>query len=219
MQIAIDGPAGAGKSTVAKALASRLHCKYLDSGALFRAIGYELMRQGVDVNNEADVDKYLPDIHIGVEYDGPIQHVLVNGEDVTDRIRTQEVGRAASDVGKWSAVRSMLMTIERDFASKNDVIMDGRDIASVILPNADYKFFVTATAAARAQRRVKDLQAAGIEANAQDVEKEIRARDDQDMHRAIAPLRQVEGQTLIDTSELTQDEVVDKLQRMIEGRT
>lgn len=218
MQIAIDGPAGAGKSTVAKALANRLHCKYLDTGALFRAIGYELLCEGVNVNNEAAVDKCLPNIHIGIEYDGPVQHVLVNGKDVTDKIRTEQVGLAASDIGKWPAVRSKLMAIERDYASKNDVIMDGRDIGSVILPNADYKFFVTATATARAARRVKDLLAAGIEANAADVEKEIRARDEQDMHRAVAPLRQVEGQVLIDTSELTEDEVVDKLQHIIEGR-
>lgn len=215
MQIAIDGPAGAGKSTVARALADAMDLKYLDTGALFRAVGYGLLERGVDLSDEAAVDAAMPDIDLTLFFEGHAQHVTVNGVDVTGRIRTEEVGRAASDVGRWPVVRDTIKRIEREFARVNDVVMDGRDIASVILPDADFKIYLTASARARALRRCKELRASGQQPDVDAVEKEIEERDQQDTQRAVAPLRHTEGEILVDTSDMTQAEVVDKLQSIV----
>ena len=215
--VAIDGPGGAGKSTVAKAAASRMDMQYVDTGAMFRAVAYALIRRGIDPEDEAAIKPVIGDLNVRVDYIDHKQIVSVEDVDVTPYIRTPEVGQGASKVGVHGCGREKLLAIQRQVAEDYSVIMDGRDIGTVVLPMADLKLFITASAEERAKRRYKELVAAGnTEADLATIEAEIRERDYRDSHRAIAPLKQADDAYLLDTTEMTLDEVIDKVCAMIE---
>ncbi len=206
--VAVDGPAGAGKSTVAKAAAKAAGLIYVDTGAMYRAIGLYLLTEGVDIHDEPAVAESLPGITVSIAYEDGIQKVILNGEDVSGKIRTQEVGEAASVTSAYGAVREKLLDLQRDLAKKQDVIMDGRDIGTNILPDAQLKIFLTASVAVRAKRRYDELIEKGEQAVYADVEREIEERDYRDSHREIAPLRQAEDAVVVDTSNLSIDQSV-----------
>ncbi|MBQ4186974.1 MAG: (d)CMP kinase [Firmicutes bacterium] len=215
--VAIDGPGGAGKSTVAKAAASRMDMQYVDTGAMFRAVAYALIQRGIDPEDEAAIKPVIGDLNVRVDYIDHKQIVSVEDVDVTPYIRTPEVGQGASKVGVHGCVREKLLAIQRQVAEDYSVIMDGRDIGTVVLPMADLKLFITASTEERAKRRYKELVAAGnTEADLATIEAEIRERDYRDSHRAIAPLKQADDAYLLDTTEMTLDEVIDKVCAMIE---
>lgn len=202
VSVAIDGPSGAGKSSMARRLASELGYTYVDTGAMYRAVGLYALRAGKDPADNAAVEALLPQVHLDILLKDGTQHVLLNGEDVSAAIRAEEVGMAASAVGANPAVRAFLLDTQRSLAKSRDVLMDGRDIGTVVLPDATVKIFLTASPKARAQRRFAELQAKGEQADFETVLADIRRRDDQDTHRAAAPLRQAEDAVLVDTSEL-----------------
>lgn len=216
LNIAIDGPSGAGKSSVAKAIAAKEKILYLDTGALYRSIGLFALQNGVDTTNEEKVSALLPDIRIDLEFIDGTQHVFLNGADVSSEIRTQPVAMAASNVSALPPVRKFLLGLQRDIASKNDCIMDGRDIGTVILPNASLKVFLTASAEERAKRRVGELGEKGIQADYETVLKEIIERDYNDSHREIAPLKPADDSRIVDSTDLSLDEVVNTILSMIE---
>lgn len=205
--VAIDGPAGAGKSTLARRCAEAFHFLYVDTGAIYRVVGLAAGRTGTDRRNAVEMLNLLSEINIDVRYrqDGE-QRMLLNGEDVSESIRTSEVSIYASDVSALPEVRSFLMDMQRKFARTYDVIMDGRDIGTVVLPNADLKIFLTASAEVRADRRFRELQEKGVKTDYDAVLKDIRYRDDQDSNRAAAPLRRAADAVLVDTTELTFEE-------------
>ena len=201
--IAVDGPSGAGKSTLAKALARELNIIYVDTGAIYRTIGLEGFRRGLDPKNEAEVSAILPELSIRMEYeDDGLQHMFLNGEDVTADIRLPSISLYASDVSALPAVRAFLLEMQRELARRNCVIMDGRDIGTVVLPDAEVKIYLTASAEERAKRRFLELAARGAGKTYQEVLEEQRLRDDNDMHRAIAPLKPAEDSVIVDTTEL-----------------
>ena len=201
--IAVDGPSGAGKSTLAKALARELNIIYVDTGAIYRTIGLEVFRRGLDPKNEAEVSAILPELSIRMEYeDDGLQHMFLNGEDVTADIRLPNISLYASDVSALPAVRAFLLEMQRELARRNCVIMDGRDIGTVVLPDAEVKIYLTASAEERAKRRFLELAARGAGKTYQEVLEEQRLRDDNDMHRAIAPLKPAEDSVIVDTAEL-----------------
>lgn len=201
--IAVDGPSGAGKSTLAKALARELNIIYVDTGAIYRTIGLEAFRRGLDPKNEAEVSAILPELSIRMEYeDDGLQHMFLNGEDVTADIRLPNISLYASDVSALPAVRAFLLEMQRELARRNCVIMDGRDIGTVVLPDAEVKIYLTASAEERAKRRFLELAARGAGKTYQEVLEEQRLRDDNDMHRAIAPLKPAEDSVIVDTTEL-----------------
>ena len=202
VSVAIDGPSGAGKSSMARRLAAELGYTYVDTGAMYRAVGLYALRAGKDPADNAAVEALLPQVHLDILLKDGTQHVLLNGEDVSAAIRAEEVGMAASAVGANPAVRAFLLDTQRALAKSRDVLMDGRDIGTVVLPDATVKIFLTASPEARAQRRFVELQAKGEQADFETVLADIRRRDDQDTHRAAAPLRQAEDAVLVDTSEL-----------------
>lgn len=202
VSVAIDGPSGAGKSSMARRLAAELGYTYVDTGAMYRAVGLYALRAGKDPADNAAVETLLPQVHLDILLKDGTQHVLLNGEDVSAAIRAEEVGMAASAVGANPAVRAFLLDTQRSLAKSRDVLMDGRDIGTVVLPDATVKIFLTASPEARAQRRFAELQAKGEQADFETVLADIRRRDDQDTHRAAAPLRQAEDAVLVDTSEL-----------------
>lgn len=206
--IAIDGPAGAGKSTIAKMVAKRLGFIYVDTGAMYRAIALYLLRQGVDKSNEQEVSEAVQGAGITIRYQDGAQQVLLNGEDVSGLIRTEEVGNTASAVSVYPAVRAHLLELQRELAASADVLMDGRDIGTCILPNADTKIFLTASSNVRALRRYKELTEKGEMCNLDEIEQDIIERDARDMNRAIAPLKQAEDAVLLDSSDMTIEEVV-----------
>ena len=208
MQIAIDGPSGAGKSSVAKAIAKELGIVYVDTGALYRTVGYYVRSQGVARDDKAGIVRCLPDIRIEVRYENGAQHVYLNGEDLGDRIREPEISMYASAVSAVPAVRDFLLDTQRDIAAKNDVIMDGRDIGTVILPNADVKVFLTASLEARAKRRTAELRGKGIEARFEDVLREMVERDKNDREREVAPAVAAPDAVTLDNSDLTIAETV-----------
>lgn len=209
--IAIDGPAGAGKSTIAKKAAAQLGFIYVDTGAMYRAIGLYFLRK--DCQDEAEIAKECESsgISVTIEYQDGVQQVLLNGENVSGLIRTEEVGKMASLVAKIGAVREMLLGLQRGLAKTSDVIMDGRDIGTHVLPDATVKIFLTASSKERAKRRYEELAAKGETCDIHEIEKDIIARDEQDMNREIAPLRQAEDAVLVDTSFMGIDEVVEKV--------
>ena len=201
--IAVDGPSGAGKSTLAKALARELNIIYVDTGAIYRTIGLEVFRRGLDPKNEAEVSAILPELSIRMEYeDDGLQHMFLNGEDVTADIRLPSISLYASDVSALPAVRAFLLEMQRELARRNCVIMDGRDIGTVVLPDAEVKIYLTASAEERAKRRFLELAARGAGKTYQEVLEEQRLRDDNDMHRAIAPLKPAEDSVIVDTTKL-----------------
>ena len=206
ISVAIDGPSGAGKYSMAKRLAADLGYTYVDTGAMYRSIGLYTLRQGKDPADAAAVEALLPQIHLDIRVEEGTQHIYLNGEDVSEAIRTEECGMAASAVAAHPAVRAFLLDTQRDLAARQDVLMDGRDIGTVVLPHATVKIFLTATPEARATRRLAELRQKGQPAEYDKVLADIRQRDYQDSHRAVAPLRQAEDAILVDTSEIGIDE-------------
>lgn len=218
ISVAIDGPSGAGKSTLAKHLAKELGYLYVDTGAMYRSIGLYALRQGVDPKDEAAVTALLPRIQIELRYVNGAQRVLLCGEDVSEAIRAENVGMATSAVSAHPSVRAFLLELQRGMARTHDILMDGRDIGTVILPNATVKIFLTASAEARADRRFKELQEKGVDTDYQTVLEDIRRRDYQDSHRATAPLRQAEDAVLLDTSELDLEQSFQAMKKLILSR-
>ena len=206
ISVAIDGPSGAGKSSLAKRLAADLGFVYVDTGAMYRAIGLYAVRQGADLHDAAAVAALLPQIRLDIRLEGGAQHVYLNGEDVSTAIRAEQIGMAASAVSAHGPVRDFLLETQRSLAAGQNVLMDGRDIGTVVLPNATVKIFLTASAEARARRRCKELQEKGQPADYATVLADIRQRDEQDTHRAIAPLRQAADAVLLDTSAIDLEE-------------
>ena len=211
MKIAIDGPAGAGKTITAKAIAKELGFVYVDTGALYRGIGLYVIRKGVKPSSIEEVVPLLAEIKIEMRHIGGEQHIFLNGEDVTGLIRTEPVSFAASDVSAIPAVRDFLFDMQRDIADKNNVVMDGRDIGTAVLPDAELKLFLTAKPEVRAQRRVLQLAEKGIEAKYDDVLADVIQRDYNDSHRDFRPLKLAEDGILIDNTELPLDETVEKI--------
>lgn len=208
IQIAIDGPAGAGKSTVAKEVAKRLGIHYLDTGAMYRAMAVAVLEQGIDICEHEKVQQALEKIEISVVYTQKGQRVLANGLDLTDKIRTPQATKGSSDIAVIPAVRLALVEIQRDVAKRYDIIMDGRDIGTYVLPKAKAKFFITASVQERAKRRYLELKAGGQERPIEQLEAEIAARDKTDSEREFAPLRQAEDAILVDTTHMGIEEVV-----------
>ena len=214
--IAIDGPAGAGKSTIAKALAKDLGYYYVDTGAIYRTVAYFLDLLGVSPKDVDGVARYIDELTVAIEYDEDgLQHMIMNGMDVTGDIRTPDISLKASDVSAHGVVRDMLLDMQRDVAKRHNVVMDGRDIGSVVLPDADVKIFLTASAEVRAQRRVDEYAAKGKKVDYNKTLDEIRKRDHQDTHREIAPLKMTRDSVKVDTSELDIDAAVDAIRQIV----
>ena len=214
--IAIDGPAGAGKSTIAKRLAKELGYYYVDTGAIYRTVAYFMDLLGVSPKDVDGVERYIDELTIQIEYDEEgKQHMIMNGMDVTGEIRTQDISQKASLVSAHAVVREVLLDMQRDVAKAHNVIMDGRDIGTVVLPKADVKIFLTATPEVRAKRRTDELLAKGQNAVYETVLKEIQQRDYQDTHREIAPLKMARDSIKLDTSELDIEGVVKEMKRII----
>ena len=207
--IAIDGPAGAGKSTIARRLAKELGYYYVDTGAIYRTVAYFMDLLGISPKDVDGVERYIDELTTEIEYDEEgVQHMIMNGMDVSGDIRTQDISQKASLVSAHAVVRDVLLDMQRNVAKKHNVIMDGRDIGTVVLPRADVKIFLTAAAEVRAKRRYDELIAKGQKADLNTILKEIQQRDYQDSHREIAPLKQAKDAVLVDTSELDIDGVV-----------
>ena len=215
ISVAIDGPAGAGKSTLARRLAADFGYIYVDTGAMFRTIGLYALRAGKEPKDNEAVDALLPNITLEFAFIEGEQHIYLNGEDVSTAIRAEEIGRAASAVAAHPAVRTFLLDTQRGRAESQNILMDGRDIGTVVLPNATVKIFLTASAEARAQRRAKELAEKGQPADFATVLADIRQRDYQDSHRAVAPLKQADDAILVDTSSIGLQESFDLLKRTI----
>ena len=214
--IAIDGPAGAGKSTIAKRLAKELGYMYVDTGAIYRTVAYFLDLWGVSPKDIDGVSRYIDELTIGIEYDEEgVQHMIMNGMDVTGDIRTQDISQKASLVSAHACVREMLLDMQRDVAKQHNVIMDGRDIGSVVLPEANVKIFLTASAEVRAKRRTEELQAKGQKADYNKILKELQQRDYQDTHREIAPLKLCRDSVKVDTSDMDIDQVVSEIKTIV----
>lgn len=208
MNIAIDGPAGAGKSTIARRVAKEKGYIYVDTGAMYRAIGLYFMNEGVDAENAAAVLEALAAIQVEIRYEAGEQQVYLNGKNVSKEIRQEVVGNMASKVATKQAVRDKLLDLQRNLAATQDVVMDGRDIGTFVLPNAELKIYLTASVDTRADRRYKELVEKHMPADLEEIKHDIEARDYQDMHRKIAPLTQAEDAYFLDSSNLTIDEVV-----------
>jgi cytidylate kinase len=219
ISIAIDGPAGAGKSTIARRLAEELNFRYVDTGAIYRTVAYFLDLWGISPKDTDGITRYLDELTIGITYDdNGLQHMIMNGMDVTDDIRTQEIGQKASLASAQPLVREMLLDMQRDTAKQYNVVMDGRDIGTVVLPRADVKIFLTASAEVRAERRFRELTAKGENASYDKVLAEIKQRDYQDTHRQIAPLKMARDSVKLDSSNMTVDEVLAEMKRIIGQR-
>ena len=214
--IAIDGPSGAGKSSLARRCASALGFLYVDTGAIYRTVGLAAWQRGIDRKDEAAVSAMLPELDIRMAYnESGEQRMYLNGEDVSSNIRLPEISICASDVSALPKVRAFLLEMQRKMARENSVIMDGRDIGTVVLPDAELKIFLTASARARAERRMKELVAKGVEANFEDVLRDIEYRDRQDSSRAAAPLKAAEDAVTVDTTEIDFDESFALLMQII----
>ena len=214
--IAIDGPAGAGKSTIARRIAKELGYQYVDTGAIYRTVAYFMDLWGVSPKDVDGVSRYIDELTVAIEYDEDgLQHMIMNGMDVTADIRSPEISKMASDVSAHACVREMLLDMQRDVAKEYNVVMDGRDIGTVVLPKADVKIFLTASAEVRAQRRTLELEAKGQKANFQQILKAIQERDYNDSHRAIAPLKMARDSVKVDTSELDIEGVVSTIMDIV----
>lgn len=212
--IAIDGPAGAGKSTIAKRVSSELSFIYVDTGAMYRSIALYLLRKDIQASDVESVKAALEDIEIAIQYVNGEQHVLLNGEDVSGQIRTEEVGNMASKSSALPCVRAKLLELQKKLAREHDVVMDGRDIGTNILPDAQLKIYLTASVDTRANRRYKELMEKGTDCDLEAIKKDIEQRDYQDMHRETAPLMQAEDAVYLDSSDMTIDQVVEKIKSL-----
>lgn len=206
--MAIDGPAGAGKSTIAKLTAKELGLIYIDTGAMYRGVALYFIDNNIDYTDENEAKKVCDNIDITIKYEDGIQQLILNGRNVTSLIRQEQVGKAASAVAKHSCIREKLVELQRRLAEDNNIIMDGRDIGTKVLPNANLKIYLTASSMVRAERRYNELKAKNIECDINEIEKDIIARDTEDMNREISPLRQASDAMLLDTSDMNIDEVV-----------
>ena len=213
--IAIDGPAGAGKSTIAKKLAKELGYVYVDTGAMYRAMAYYFLTNNISSDDEAAIAKACDNVNVSIAYKNNEQQVLLNGENISDKIRNEEVGNMASATSVYPVVRTKLVELQRQLAQKENVIMDGRDIGTVVLPNANVKIYLTASSKVRAQRRFDELTEKGISCKFDEIEKDIIDRDYRDMHRETSPLKQADDAVLLDSSDMDIDEVVEKMKEII----
>lgn len=216
--IAIDGPAGAGKSTIAKKVAASLGYIYVDTGAMYRALALYFIGKGIASSDEEAIKSSLNDVTVHISYQDGQQQVILNGENVTGSIRTEAVGNMASATSVYPSVREKLLDLQRDMAVNNDVIMDGRDIGTNILPNAQVKIYLTASSKERARRRALELTQKGIACDAEAIEKDINERDERDKNREIAPLKQAEDAVYLDTSDMNIEEVVDAILTIVKER-
>lgn len=212
--IAIDGPAGAGKSTIARKLAEKISFVYVDTGAMYRAMAYYFLTHQIDAEDEEALRAACGHIQIELAYEDGIQKVILNGEDISGQIRKEEVGNMASATSGYPFVREKLLSLQQDLAARNNVIMDGRDIGTCVLPDAQLKVYLTAGVYTRAMRRCKELQEKGVECNLEEIAKDIEERDYRDMHREIAPLKAAEDAQVLDSSDMDIDQVVDAIYRM-----
>lgn len=216
ISIAIDGPAGAGKSTIARQLAQEMGYRYVDTGAIYRTVAYFMDLWGVSPKDTDGVNRYIDELTVNIEYDDEgIQHMIMNGMDVTADIRTPEISQKASLIAAQPVVREALLDMQREAARQYDVVMDGRDIGSVVLPKATVKIFLTASAEVRAHRRCKELQEKGQKVDYDQILKDIRQRDYQDTHRDIAPLKMTRDSVKLDTSDMTIDQVIAAMKKII----
>ena len=219
VSIAIDGPAGAGKSTIARRLASELGYRYVDTGAIYRTVAYFMDLWGVSPKDVDGVNRYIDELTVAIEYDEDgLQHMLMNGMDVTSDIRTPDISQKASLISAHAVVREMLLDMQRELAEQYDVVMDGRDIGTVVLPKATVKIFLTASPEVRARRRCNELTARGQKASIEKVLKDIQQRDYQDTHREIAPLKMARDSVKLDTSDMTVDEVIAAMKAIVEKK-
>ena len=209
--MAIDGPAGAGKSTIAKLVAKELHAIYVDTGAMYRAIAIYFLRNHLDPEKPEEVLQACRELEVSISYEDGMQQVWLNGENVTGMLRTEEVGNMASKSSAKQPVRDKLLQLQRDMAIKQSVVMDGRDIGTNVLPNAEVKIYLTASATERARRRYEELKQKGEACDIKQIEADIIKRDEQDMNRAIAPLKQAEDAYYLDSSDMTIPQVVDTI--------
>ena len=219
ISVAIDGPSGAGKSSLAKRLAADMGFTYVDTGAMYRSIGLYAVRQGKDPHDAAAVEALLPQIHLDTKLEEGTQHFYLNGEDVSEAIRTPEISYYASKVSAVPEVRRFLLETQRNMAKNGNILMDGRDIGTVILPDAPVKIFLTASAQSRAERRYKELIEKGQQVTMDGILHDINERDRQDMTRAVAPLKQADDAVLLDTSSLTLEESIAAVLRIIREKT
>lgn len=216
--IAIDGPAGAGKSTIAKKVAKELDFVYVDTGALYRAIAHYLVTNKIDIEKDEVLSKACEEITVAIEYENNVQQVYLNGENVTPYLRTEETGNMASKSSAKAPVRAALLDLQRDMAKQYNVVMDGRDIGTNVLPDAEVKIYLTASSKERAGRRYKELVEKGEKPDFDRIEADIIERDERDMNRAIAPLKQAEDAVLVDSSDMGIDEVVDTILSIVRDR-
>ena len=215
INVAIDGPAGAGKSTISRAAADKLGFIYVDTGALYRSVGVYALRNGIDTKSREKLKGALPKIKVELGFKDGVQQVFLNGEDVSDEIRLPKSSMAASDVSAVPEVRSFLFDLQRNIAEKNNCIMDGRDIGTVVLPNATVKIFLTASPESRAMRRYKELSAKGTAVSYEEVLSDLKERDYNDSHREIAPLKPAKDSITVDTTLLSLDESIEKITDII----
>lgn len=217
--IAIDGPAGAGKSTIAREVAKKLDFIYVDTGAMYRAMALYLLRHDIKADDEEKVSAVCDDIQVSLVYENGEQQVMLGEENVNAYIRTEEVSMMTSDISKYAAVREKLLSLQKELAASKDVVMDGRDIGTCVLPDADVKIYLTATASERARRRYKEQIERGMDCELDQIERDIIARDEQDMSREIAPLRQAADAIFVDSSNLTIDQVVAEIIAIYQRKT
>ena len=219
ISVSIDGPAGAGKSTIARRLAENLGFRYVDTGAIYRTVAYFMDLWGVSPKDVDGVNRYIDELTVGITYDDAgKQHMLMNGMDVTEDIRTQEISQKASLISAHAVVRDVLLDMQREMAEQYDVVMDGRDIGSVVLPKATVKIFLTASPEVRARRRYNELVEKGQKANYEQVLKEVQQRDYQDTHREIAPLKMCRDSVKVDTSEMSLEASIAAIQKIVEEK-
>lgn len=218
INIAIDGPAGAGKSTIAKAVATKLGIIYLDTGAMYRAVAYAALKKGIDVKDPEGVAQLLENLEMDIRYENGVQNVYVNGENATPYLRTPEMSKAASDISALPVVRYKMVELQREFAAKYDVVLDGRDIGTFVLPDANCKFYMTASPEERAKRRFEELTAKGETCDYNAVLQDIVKRDYNDSHREVAPLKQADDAYYLDTTELSIAEVTERVEKIVKER-
>ncbi|MBR4292690.1 MAG: (d)CMP kinase [Clostridia bacterium] len=218
LTIALDGPSGSGKSSVAKVISQRLGIHYLDTGAIYRTVGLYMLENGIDPKNEEAVVKALPDVKLDLVFEGKIQKMYLDKREVTDRVHDDDVSIYASDVSKHGPVRAMLLDLQRDVARRNEVIMDGRDIGTVILPNALVKIFLTAPIEVRAERRYKQMLEKGFETTYEEVLSDMKSRDENDRNRKIAPAVPADDAVILDNGDMTMEETISKIIEIIEEK-